>query len=143
MRVRITPDIDGIAVNTQKLSSSSRTPPKACATRQYPLSNHLWVNTERMSASVTPLSRNRSLDEMARDHAEKMAGAGKVLRRCCHDTSEIHENVLVGPSLQTVHKLTMCLDGPSKYNILNPSFTEFGMGTAKSGKNVFICQLFL
>ena len=161
-----------VTEKTAQEGTSSRSP-RARYTRQYPVGNHLWINTERMMASLDPLCRRRSLDEMAREHAEEMAEAGKVFscskskRRGDNEdhaipprepeedttttttttttaTPKIRENVLVGPSIQTVHKLTMSFEGEAKSNILNPNFRQFGMGAVKgSQNNLYICQLFV
>ena len=125
-----------------KVQVQQQESPKASWSRQYPLSNHLWVNTERMKASLEPLSRSTSLDEMARDHADEMAEACEVFR-CTHEGAQIIENSTSGPSIQTIHKLTMSFDGRAKDNILNPKWKEFGMGAARGSDNsIYICQLF-
>jgi hypothetical protein len=116
--------------------------PRASLTRQYPTGNLIWVNTERLIASLEPLCRNASLDQMAREHAEEMTEAGELMR-CTHETADIKENVLVGPSIQNAHKLAMSIDCEAKDNILNPDFKEFGMGAVKGkDKNLYVCQLF-
>ena len=79
---------------------------------------------------------------MAREHAEEMAESGETFK-FSHERSPIKENILKGPSIQTMHRLAMCMDGEAKNNILNPSFREFGMGAVKGkDNNLYICQLF-
>ena len=120
--------------------------PKAKYSLQYPLGNHLWVNTERLNASLNPLCRSRILDRLAREHAQAMADQCKVFKSTIqHQELSIQENCLMGPSIQTIHKLTMAGSptDESRSRILNATFEEFGMGAVKGDDgNIYICQLF-
>ena len=125
-------------------------PPKASWSRHYPLSNHLWINTERISVNLEPLQRSKSLDEMARQHATTMADSCKVflLRKSSSSTIETFqkETSMCGPSIVTLHKLIMASPietSKAKTNILNPNIQNFGMGAVKgSDGQIYICQLF-
>ena len=118
--------------------------PRAKRSRQYPQGNHLWVNTERLLVSVGPLKRSKSLDELAREHAEEMAEECEVSRCYAKNvTTDIQENCFKGPSIQSIHQLTMCTKSKDRDHILNPNFKEFGMGAVKGAdNNLYICQLF-
>ena len=106
----------------------------------YFASNHVLVNRERMKRGLRPLSRNRTMDELAREHAANMA------------TTSGHTpiqatfvgNMLRGASIRAIHRSTMMQrDGRERHNILNPYFQEFGVGTKKGEDGMlYMCQLF-
>ena len=138
--------IPAMRLSSETISNAStKQPPKANCSRQYPMGNHLWVNTERQLVSLEPLRRNITLDQLAREKAGKLAEYGDISRASVDKPdSGCKKNCLVGPSMQTVHKLTMSFDCQAKCNILDSKFQEFGMGTVK-GKhddNLYIVQLF-
>ena len=156
--------------STMATTTTTTTTPKASMTRQYPMGNHLWVNTERIQTNRRPLHRNRTLDEMARRHAEHMASSCELLNCTITSTStttcddadtaavtstietlltssngrRIQQTCLRGPSIHIVHQLTMESASEAKEHILNPNYKEFGMGAVKSSKDqqIYICQLF-
>jgi uncharacterized protein YkwD len=106
----------------------------------YFASNHILVNRERMKRGLRPLNRNRAMDDLAREHAAKMASSsGKAPL-----ATTFVGNVLRGASIRAIHRATMIeRDGRERYNILNPYFQEFGVGTAKGHDGMlYMCQLF-
>ena len=106
----------------------------------YFASNHVLVNRERMKRGLRPLSRNRAMDELARDHAANMATtAGHTPIQ-----ATFVGNMLRGASIRAIHRSTMMQrDGRERHNILNPYFQEFGVGTAKGDDGMlYMCQLF-
>ena len=147
------------------MATTTTTTPKARMTRQYPMGNHLWVNTERIQTNRRPLNRNRTLDEMARRHAEHMATSCELVSctitltstTCDNDGDDtataftttspietlltssngrrIQQTCLRGPSIHIVHQLTMESASEAKEHILNPNYKEFGMGAVKSSKD--------
>jgi hypothetical protein len=106
----------------------------------YFASNHILINQERMKRGLRPLSRNSTMDELARDHANKMAAS----KGCSAVQTTFVGNVLRGESIRSIHKITMQhKDGRERYNILNPYFQDFGVGTSKGDDGMlYMCQLF-
>jgi hypothetical protein len=106
----------------------------------YFASNHVLVNRERMKRGLRPLTRNIAMDELARGAAQKMAESeGKVSLPATYVG-----NVLRGETIRSIHRATMQnKDGRERYNLLNPYFQDFGVGTSK-GKDgmLYVCQLF-
>ena len=106
----------------------------------YFASNHVLVNRERMKRGLRPLTRNLKMDELAREHAQKMADSAGVTPI----QTTFVGNVLRGESIRSIHKATMLSsEGRERHNLLNPYFQDFGVGTAK-GKDgmLYMCQLF-
>mmetsp|Transcript_8019 Transcript_8019/g.23042 ORF Transcript_8019/g.23042 Transcript_8019/m.23042 type:complete len:683 (-) Transcript_8019:268-2316(-) len=106
----------------------------------YFASNHILLNRERMKRGMKPLTRNKAMDELAREHAENMA---KSLG-CTPLKATFIGNVVRGESIRAVHRAVMQnRDGRERYNILNPYFQEFGIGTCKGEDGMlYVCQLF-
>ena len=109
----------------------------------YYSSNHVLVNRERMLRNIPPLRRSIALDELARAMASQLAssdgGFSPTIPANCHAG-----NVIVGYSIRHIHEQTMNLaNSIERANILNPSFTEFGMGTCKaSDGQLYLVQFF-
>jgi hypothetical protein len=106
----------------------------------YFASNHILINRERMKRGLRPLSRNSTMDELAREHANKMASS----KGCSPIQTTFVGNVLRGESIRSIHRITMQhKDGRERYNILNPYFQDFGVGTSKGADGMlYMCQLF-
>jgi uncharacterized protein YkwD len=106
----------------------------------YFASNHILINRERMKRGLRPLSRNSTMDELARDHADKMATS----KGCSPIQTTFVGNVCRGESIRSIHRITMQhKDGRERYNILNPYFQDFGVGTSKGDDGMlYMCQLF-
>lgn len=114
----------------------------------YYSSNHVLVNRERLEHGLPPLKRSIALDEKAREVAE-WAAAGNDLQDMIPDENVrtfASGNVLVGDSIREIHGQILVRDAcqRERHNILNPDYTEFGMGTFKDPKSglLFLCQLF-
>ena len=106
----------------------------------YFASNHVLINRERMKRGLRPLVRNSKMDELAREHSKKMAECSG----CTPIQTTFVGNVMRGESIRSIHKITMAnKQGRERYNLLNPYFQEFGIGTAQ-GKDgqLYLCQLF-
>jgi len=108
------------------------------------------VNQERTKRVIAPLTRLSELDELAREHATRMASKENLFHS---DPAEMHakfnrfsrrmgENVASGANIREIHK-TMMKIPTDKHNILHRRYTHFGMGTAsdKDGK-LYLCQVF-
>ena len=106
----------------------------------YFASNHVLINRERMKRGLKPLSRNIAMDDLARKSAQAMA-ASKGLNPL--QTTYVG-NVLRGESIRTIHRSTMLQkQGRERYNLLNPFFEDFGVGTCKGDDGMlYMCQLF-
>ena len=106
----------------------------------YFASNHILINRERMKRGLRPLSRNSTMDDLARDHANKMAAS----KGCSPIQTTFVGNVVRGESIRSIHKITMQhKDGRERFNILNPYFQDFGVGTCKGEDGMlYMCQLF-
>jgi uncharacterized protein YkwD len=106
----------------------------------YFASNHVLVNRERMKRGLRPLTRNISMDEMARKSAQAMAESNGLNSL---KTTYVG-NVLRGESIRSIHRSTMQQkQGRERANLLNPYFQEFGVGTCKGSDGMlYMCQLF-
>lgn len=119
----------------------------------YYSSNHVLVNRERVFKGLKPLQRCNRLDELAREHACKMATYQQVMPsvRTAQELqiklhcSRVGENTLRGASIREIHaEMMKCAQQPAcRANVLAPRFTRFGMGTAlgQDGK-LYLVQLF-
>jgi hypothetical protein len=112
------------------------------------------------------LSRCRYLDMLARVHAAELAKRGELKHSVATlpelqkklDSVEVGENIVRGATLDEMHQMTMSdsRSGTSSWqnsllcrsNILHPSYSEFGMGTARASNEVdgemrlYMVQLF-
>jgi uncharacterized protein YkwD len=106
----------------------------------YFASNHVLVNRERMKRGLRPLTRNIAMDDLAREHSQNMADHSGVTPI---QTTYVG-NVLRGESIRSIHRATMQQkDGRERYNLLNPFYQDFGVGTAKGEDGMlYVCQLF-
>lgn len=119
----------------------------------YYSSNHVLVNRERVFKGLKPLQRCNRLDELAREHACKMAMHQQVMPSVATaqelqiklKSSRVGENTLRGTSIREIHaEMMKCAQQPAcRANVLAPRFTRFGMGTAlgQDGK-LYLVQLF-
>jgi hypothetical protein len=120
----------------------------------YYSSNHVLVNRERVERGIPALRRRIHLDELARDHAQKLADEGGVTATmksllipgtATMKSLLIPGNIFRGHSIRQIHQETMCRDGQcnERENILNPAFTEFGMATKKGTDGLlYLVQFF-
>lgn len=120
----------------------------------YLVSNHVMINNERIVRSTAPLTRSPAMDELARNHAKKMAEESQLFHSdrqvlyenlAGEDKTErirIGENVTRGESLAVIHRLMM-QSLPDKNNILDRRYTHMGVGTAKGHDGtLYLCQIF-
>lgn len=104
------------------------------------------VNAERAAAGLPALSVAGDLVTVARRHAARM-GDSDDLHHNPGMTSEVGnwqkvgENVGRGPSVDPIHAAFMASPG-HRANILDPSWTEMGMGVVVRDGTVWVTQLF-
>ena len=93
-----------------------------------------------MKRGLKPLSRNIAMDDLARKSAESMAASNGLNPL---QTTYVG-NVLRGESIRAIHRSTMLQkQGRERYNLLNPYFEDFGVGTCKGDDGMlYMCQLF-
>ena len=116
----------------------------------------LLLNEDRRSAGLEPLKINLKLSKLAADYSldmnkrrffshvdpdgkdpfERMAAIGV-------DFPNAGENIAISPDVETAHKMLM--DSPlHKENILNPKFTEIGIGVRPNSRGgVYLVQEFI
>ena len=116
----------------------------------------LLLNEDRRSAGLEPLKINLKLSKLAADYSldmnkrrffshidpdgkdpfERMAAIGV-------DFPNAGENIALSPDVETAHKMLM--DSPlHKENILNPKFTEIGVGVRSNSRGgVYLVQEFI
>lgn len=123
---------------------------KRLPTTSHYASNHIMVNEERKKRRVSPLTRLRELDAIARAHAEKMAAEAAVFHS---EPSEIQEafnrssrrfgeNVKRGYSIRSIHDQMTCTEA-DLVNIVDSRYTHMGMATAKGADGrLYLCQVF-
>lgn len=113
------------------------------------------VNAERQRVGASPLVLNDQLTQAAQRHAQDMATSGRMghtgsdgstLGSRLDDTqylwSTIGENVAMGhPTAAAVMAGWMSSPG-HRQNILNPAFTELGIGSAVGAGHLYWTQVF-
>lgn len=133
-----------------RIMLKSRTLPKNDG---YIASNHVMINNERTRLNIAPLKRAPSLDEVAREHAKKMAQANELFHSDPEKLQEdlvgeesgrrIGENVTKGTNLHAIHAMMMKTSLPDKNNILDRRYKDMGVGTAKAADGtLYLCQIF-
>lgn len=116
----------------------------------YYCNNHVLVNQERVQRLSAPLYRLTELDEIAREHARRMAESN-TLFHCTPDelrtkfsrpSRRMGENVRRGDCIANIHK-AMMKDRADRSNIMDRRYTHMGMATARgSDGNLYLCQIF-
>jgi hypothetical protein len=122
--------------------------------------NHLMVNRERHVRGLSTLKRSRELDARAKAHAVALAKNGRHLYHSVQNLEQLQqqlgnsshhvgENIFSGKSIRKIHVAAMKKGTSSRFNILRPAYTEFGMGTAvvgehhdNGGRKLYMVQLF-
>ena len=113
-------------------------------------SNHIMINAERTKRNIPALHRLRDLDELAREHARRMANENQLFHSNLSDLREnfgkpshrLGENVARGVDLNDIHE-GMMKSVPDKNNIFDRRFLGMGIGTAKAADGtLYLCQLF-
>ena len=111
-------------------------------------SNHIMVNKERLKHHVAPLTRNRQLDGLAREHAEAMSRQQRVFHSSSNNNSRVvfrrmGENVASGGSIKAIHQNMVKKSVADKNNMVDRRYTQMGMGTAKGHDGtLYLCQIF-
>jgi len=106
------------------------------------------VNEVRAAVGLPGLARSAQLDDKARAQADRMAAGGRIF----HSESLaagvgagwqlIGENVASGPSLAAAQAALEA--SPSHYqNMINPAFTEIGLGVTIRDGVVYLAQVFV
>ncbi len=111
---------------------------------------HAKVNEARQG-QMAPLRSDSRLVEVARDQAERMRDQGRIFHNPNNgadveaqgvDWERVGENVGVGPNAADVQRAFMN-SSPHRANILDPRFTELGVGVAvASNGRVYVAQVF-
>ncbi len=123
--------------------------------------NSRRANPSTCGAPGTPpmatLTRNASLDQLARDHSAYMAAAGKLshdgfpgpggrgqMAMSAVGASMVAENVLWAPQSWSASQMVdgWCNSPGHQTNMLNPAYTRTGMGIFISGGYVYATQIF-
>jgi uncharacterized protein YkwD len=108
----------------------------------------VMVNRLRAAHAMRTLPRSLELDQKAQAQAQRMANAGTIF----HSTSltsgvspgwqMIGENVAVASSIPTA-EAALEASPPHRENLLNPYYTEMGIGAVQKGSATFVCQVFV
>jgi uncharacterized protein YkwD len=120
--------------------------------------NHIMVNAERTRRMVPPLTRDRHMDQIARDHALQMSESNKVfhmdgpvaleeqlLKEMKEDRTfffRVGVNIARGKTIEEIHKFMMA-NLAERNNIIDKRFSKMGMGTARADNGMlYLCQVF-
>lgn len=115
--------------------------------------NHVLINRERVIRSIKPLCREKLLDELAANHAKKLASQEKMEHSSLKKTMRgvlasgparlIGENICKGKTAQKIHEKMMLRFPQERNNILDRRYTSFGVGSAKSSSGeLYIVQIY-
>lgn len=139
--------IGGVAVGD---CSSTKT-----KTRKEPSNRTLLLrdlNQDRMRRGLSKLTIDARADEIAREHARRMARRGRVYhnpelktaagRRRLGYPTWLGENVGVGPSAESVHEAFM-RSRRHRGNILEPAYRAVGLGAYSDGRDLWVVQVFI
>ncbi len=116
----------------------------------YFASNHIMVNKARSAKLIAPLYRLTELDEIARQHADKMAAEEDVFHSSPSTIQEqfhrpcrrLGENVAKGADIHSIHA-KMLQNTANRNNMLDRRFTHMGMATSRgSDGSLYLCQVF-
>jgi uncharacterized protein YkwD len=120
------------------------------ATRKF-TDTYAMVNRERKKQALSELRRSTYLDSLATSHAIVMAelltlghsvDSLAALQDQLH-SDDVGENIQRGTDERAMHKLAMEAGTSSRYNILRPTYKQYGMGTAVGEDGmVYMVQLF-
>lgn len=111
------------------------------------------VNAARVSEHLAPLARSPALDAIARAHAEAMkargvlghdvgqGGASERLAAAGLSFSGFGENIARAQSAARAHRVIWA--SPShRGNVIEPRFAQLGVGVARDGGTLWVCELF-
>jgi uncharacterized protein YkwD len=106
------------------------------------------VNQLRVNNGLGALPRSYELDLKAQSQAQAMANAGTIF----HSPSLVSgvspgwqligENVAMAGSIAQA-EAALEASPPHRENLLNPHFTEMGIGAVQAGNLVFVAQVFV
>lgn len=114
-------------------------------------SNHVMVNRARAIWGLEPLRRSRTLDQLAKQHAQRMAAARKLVHstKCTDElctrlkSAHVSENIQRGSTIKKMHLSTLQNRQSVNRKNLRSDVNEMGMGTAKGADGkLYMCQLF-
>lgn len=105
------------------------------------------INRERSSRGLRTLRVAGDLARVARRHSERMAASGRVshnqnLPNEVDGWRSIAENVASGPTVRDVHN-GMMRSGYHRQNVLDPRWTEIGVGVAYRRNRVYVTEVFV
>lgn len=106
------------------------------------------VNELRSSVGVAELSRSAELDAKAQKQADRMANRGKIYHSKSLSSgvsagwTMIGENVAVAGSIEDAQAALEASSGHYD-NMVNPTFTEIGVGIALKNGSVYVVQVFV
>ena len=113
----------------------------AKATTDYTL-----VNALRSSRGLAPLARSAELDLKAKNHAAAMAARGQLFHTnlaagVSPGWTAIAENVAYAGSVEAA-QVSLEASPPHLANLLNPAFTEVGIGAKTVNGLTYVVQVF-
>lgn len=104
------------------------------------------VNRERAAQGLSALSTSGDLTSVARSWSARMADDSKLyhnpsLGSQVSGWKKVGENVGRGPSVDAIHAALMASPGHRR-NILDPDWTQIGMGVVVRDGTVWVTQVF-
>jgi hypothetical protein len=118
------------------------------STSWYYASDHVLVNRARTAAGLPPLGRFSKLDQLARDHADRMSRKEALFHSCQTieelgarlDSGFVGEIVQSEKTIGDIHTkmMTCCWQ---RQHILSKTFTHLGTGTAKGSDGMLYMVL--
>ena len=104
------------------------------------------LNAERTKRGMAPLSPDAGLLAVARNHSALMARRGRIFHNSQLTSqvtgwTSIGENVGRGANAQVVHQSFMA-SGTHRAQILSSAYNKFAVGTATSGGNIWVTEVF-
>ena len=121
----------------------------ACATPVAgTVENHTQVNQVRGANGLGGLPRSLELDIKAQAQAQRMADANTIFHSASLTDGvsagwmQIGENVAMAGSVGAA-QAALEASPPHRENLLNPYYTELGIGVVQKGSYVFLVQVFV
>jgi len=162
-------DVDSDGKVLEKIMLKSKRLPQFGDDNKY-ASNYIMINNERIKKKVPPMRRERTLDAIAKEHAQKMADKKKVFQidtpyelhnelhcralkeelekpRLTYDKpntsfDRVGMNIGKGTNLHNIHKYMMA-SLAERNNIEDKRFFHMGMATAEDENGfMYLCQIF-
>lgn len=105
------------------------------------------INGEREQRGLSPVAWDASLDDMATQHARRMARAARVFHneeglraRRARTGETLGENVGVGVDLDDVHAAFVA-SAPHRHTLLGP-YARVGLGIVRRGPEAYVVEVF-